>query len=82
MQIEDILPTLSPYVRIAMESLHQSSLTIHEREIWDYEILYLKEGHLLITVEDKTYEGLPGDIFVFKPRQRHSIYTVGDSIVR
>lgn len=74
--------TLSPYIRIALDIKHWTSWQIKEREIWDYELLYLKEGHLSVTVEDRMYEGIPGDIFLFKPRQRHSILMLGETPVR
>lgn len=67
------LPHYAPYIRIATHSRLPLPWAVPEREIWDYEILFLQEGRLHVTVEDKTYEGLPGDIFFFKPRQRHSI---------
>ncbi|QHW30793.1 AraC family transcriptional regulator [Paenibacillus rhizovicinus] len=72
------LATLSPYIRVAMESTHPATWELPEREIWDYEILYLQEGRLLVTVEDIAYNGIPGDIFVFKPGQRHSIHVLDD----
>ncbi|WP_308636774.1 AraC family transcriptional regulator [Paenibacillus silvisoli] len=75
------ISNLSPYVRVAMESTLPSTWVLQEREIWDYEILYLQEGRLLVTVEGEQYEGLPGDIFVFKPRQRHSIRVLDDKPV-
>jgi AraC-like DNA-binding protein len=73
---------LSPYIRVAIDTMLWSSLHVQEREIWDYEILFLKEGHLSVTVEDNVYEGIPGDIFIFKPRQRHSIRTLDQNPVR
>ncbi|RAP74098.1 AraC family transcriptional regulator [Paenibacillus montanisoli] len=73
MQEHEAIEKLSPYIRVAMENLAPGTWVLREREIWDYEILYLQEGRLIVTVEDEKYEGIPGDIFVFKPRQRHSI---------
>ncbi|WP_312876203.1 cupin domain-containing protein [Paenibacillus alginolyticus] len=70
--------TVSPYVRIAMDSIIQSPWMLKERMIWDYELLYLMEGRADITIEDKIYEGRPGDLFLLKPGQRHSIQIVGD----
>lgn len=76
------LATLSPYVRVAWDSTLYPPRFIRERVIYDYELLYLKSGELEITVEDQVYQGKPGDIFFFRPKQRHSIRLVGDTPVR
>lgn len=64
---------LSPYIRRAWYDVLQPGWVIAERVIFDYEILYVKEGKALITIEDDLYTGEPGDLFIFRPRQRHSI---------
>lgn len=67
---------LSPYIRRAWYHILQPNMDIRERVIFDYEILYIKEGKALITIEDTMYTGVPGDLFIFRPRQRHSISMV------
>ena len=42
----------------------------------DYELLYLMEGQLLVTVEDEVYYGKAGDYFFFKPVARHTIQKI------
>ncbi|MEV5025679.1 AraC family transcriptional regulator [Paenibacillus sp. LPE1-1-1.1] len=64
---------LSPYVRVAWDSIIDPPFVISERVIYDYELLYVKEGDIKVTVEDQVYYGIPGDIFLFKPMQAHSI---------
>lgn len=64
---------LSPYIRVAMDSIIDSPIFIQERVIFDYELFYLKEGSVFITIEDQGFYANPGDIFLFKPKQRHSI---------
>lgn len=76
------LAVLSPYVRHADDNPVKPPWKIGPRHLWDYEILYLKQGRLRITIEQKTYEGVPGDIFIFKPRQLHSILLVGHEPLR
>ncbi|AZN41073.1 helix-turn-helix domain-containing protein [Paenibacillus albus] len=73
---------LSPYIRVAIDSVLDETWTVEERVIWDYELLYLMEGQLLVTVEDHVYHGTAGDFFFFKPGQRHSIRNVGGTRVR
>lgn len=72
----------SPYIRIAMDSLINPPWQLRERVIFDYELLYIKEGQILITIEDCTYTGRAGDVFLFKPRQRHSIQIEGNTCFR
>ncbi|SFT24953.1 AraC family transcriptional regulator [Paenibacillus sp. BC26] len=81
MEEQDLLTTLSPYVRTAMASIVPADWSISARQIWDYELLYLQEGRLLVTVEGVAYEGVPGDIFLFKPRQSHSIQVLGGGAI-
>lgn len=64
---------LSPYIRIAFDSMIYPPWALPERVIFDYELLYVKEGEILVTIEDDTFTGNAGDIFLFRPKQRHSI---------
>lgn len=72
------LNRLSPYIRVAWDSVIHPPIHIPERVIYDYELLYVKDGEIEVTVEDKTYHGLTGDIFLFKPKQPHSIYLLNN----
>ncbi|QGQ98399.1 AraC family transcriptional regulator [Paenibacillus psychroresistens] len=74
--------TISPYVRIAMDIYQLPYWQVMERVIWDYEFLYLKEGELIVTIEERIYHGRPGDVFIFKPKLRHSIKVTGYKPVR
>lgn len=69
----DTLMNLSPYVRIAWYSTLEPHTLLGPRDIFDYELLYLKEGSARITVEGRVYDGNPGDVFLFRPHQRHKI---------
>ena len=69
----DTLTNLSPYVRIAWYSTLDPHTILGPRDIFDYELLYLKEGSARITVESRVYDGNPGDVFLFRPHQRHKI---------
>src|SRR4051812_28641684 len=75
-------PTISPYIRLAWDSMIRNVWHVPERQLWDYEILYLMEGQLLLTVENCTYHGIPGDVFILKPRRKHSIKLIGEGHVR
>lgn len=69
----DTLTNLSPYVRIAWYSTLDPHTILGPRDIFDYELLYLKDGSARITVEGRVYDGNPGDVFLFRPHQRHKI---------
>jgi quercetin dioxygenase-like cupin family protein len=43
------------------------------------EIQFVREGRGLWTVNDRTFEGGPGDIFVIKAGEIHSFKAIGDS---
>lgn len=73
--------TLSPFVRVAMDHWLHPGTYVDTRMIWDYELLFLKHGELLVTIEDETYRGSAGDIFLFKPKQTHSIHVYGEQPV-
>lgn len=73
---------LSPYIRVAMDSIINSPWKLTERVIYDYELLYVKEGKIKVVIEDETYYGQPGDIFLFRPKQRHSIQIIGTDRLR
>lgn len=62
-----------PYVRRAWYHTMYPGELLRERVIFDYELIYIKEGKAVFTIEDHAYMGEPGDIFIFRPKCRHSI---------
>ena len=70
---------ISPYIRVAMDSIIQPPWYLKERVIFDYELLYVMEGKALITIEDEEYTANPGDIFLLKPKKPHSIKVLGNT---
>lgn len=70
---------LSPYIRKAWYSTLAPNENIRERVIFDYELIYIKEGTGLITVEDREYPCSKGDVYIFRPGQRHSITVPSNS---
>ncbi|MFD0711209.1 helix-turn-helix domain-containing protein [Paenibacillus sp. GCM10027626] len=72
----------SPYIRVALDDILPPGHIFPERQIWDYEFLYVKQGTLTIEIEDIAYTGKSGDLFVLKPQKRHRIIVVGSEAVR
>lgn len=69
---------LCPYIRRAWYNTLQPNEDIHERVIFDYELLYVKSGRSIITVENQEFICNKGDIFIFRPRQKHAIRVAFD----
>lgn len=75
-------PKLSPYIRIAWDNWASSlDWYVDRRVIFDYEIIYLESGELELVVEGTGYRVLPGDIILLRPKQHHSIRSVGNTLV-
>lgn len=78
--IRMLIEQLSPYIRVAMDSkINFPWHHLKERVLFDYELLYVKEGRVKVTIGDQYYTGEPGDLFLFRPKQRHTIRKIGTS---
>ena len=67
---------LSPYIRRAWYNTLLPGELIGPRVIFDYELVLIKEGYADISIEDQHYDAGPGDMFIFRPKQRHTIRTL------
>ncbi len=72
-----MINSLSPYVRLAMRSQITPPWNIRKRVIFDYELIYLESGNILLTVGDKEYVCSEGDIILLHPFIPHSIRSIG-----
>lgn len=54
-----LLEQLSPYIRVAMDSKIDFPWHLTERVLFEYELLYVKEGRIKVTIEDQSYIGEP-----------------------
>ena len=72
------IPPLCPYVRRAWYDTMLPGSDIPDRMIYDYELMYIKDGSAKIVIEGKSYIARQGDLFFFRPRQVHSITILGD----
>lgn len=64
---------ISPYIHLIWDHTVSEPFTIEERELFDYELLYIKSGKIIIEIEGQTYEGTEGSLFILRPRQKHSM---------
>ena len=76
----EFLWRVNPYIRRAC--YNQLKSTISERVIYDYELLFIKEGNSIITIEDRVYKTQIGDVYIFKPGVRHSIKVFGKVLIQ
>jgi AraC-like DNA-binding protein len=81
-EIHVMIQQLSPYIRLAMDSIVPIRWQLKERVIFDYELLYVMEGRIKVSIEDQIYEGIPGDLFLIRPNQRHSFEKIGTEPLR
>lgn len=73
---------LSPYIRFATDQHLDFSWKLPKRIIFDYELLYIKEGDVLITINDTIYNAHAGDVFLFRPNKPHSMQPLSSSGIR
>jgi AraC-like DNA-binding protein len=78
--MDNYLNTISPYIRIAQDSYINPPWKLKERVLFDYELLFIKSGKIKVTIEDDEFIGLPGELLLFKPLQRHSIEILDDEV--
>lgn len=74
--------SINPYVRRAYYHTLSPYYVIEPRIIYDYELLYIKSGEAMITIEGTDYRATTGDFFIFKPGQAHSIQVGGKPLVQ
>ncbi len=70
---------INPYIRRAWYDTLEPNSHIPPRVIFDYELLFVKEGKCSIQVMDHVYYPQKGDIFLFRPNRRHRIDVASDA---
>ncbi len=70
---------LSPYIRLAWNDYQDTPWVCGPRVIFDYEIIFLAEGEVKLTVEGNVYHVLPGEVIILRPKQEHLIQAVNCS---
>ncbi len=65
--------TISPYVRSATKSTLVSGLVLKERAIFDYELIWIREGGFTLQMNGKTYKTKPNDLILIPPGVNHTI---------
>ena len=68
----------SPYVRIAMFSTIQAPFLINERVLYDYEIIFVRNGKCKLTVNGTEYICTRNDIVFIRPGVPHKLENCED----
>lgn len=63
---------INPYIRLAMHSVLPKDSFIKKRVIFDYELIYIEEGQLILFYNGKDYTFNKGDFIFLHPGITHS----------
>ncbi len=69
---------MRPYVRFAMHDTINKNWHL-SRAIWDYEIIYIADGSMIVEVEKNKYVAKQGDIIFLRPDVHHILKSGSDS---
>lgn len=72
--------SLSPYVRLAMFSTINPPFLIRERVIYDYELIFVRDGKCRLTVDGVEYICQRNDIIFIRPGIPHQLENYGDCV--
>lgn len=71
------MSTINPYVRFSMYDTIDKKWCVY-RAIWDYEVIYIDEGEMTVTVNNTTYVAGVGDIIFLRPYETHILRSNSD----
>ena len=75
------LKHFSPYIRVAKHDIQDTKFCF-DRTIWDYELIYLQQGSMKITYQDKTYIANEGNIIFLRPRVHHILESNSEIVLQ
>jgi AraC-like DNA-binding protein len=75
---ESLLKRISPRVRVAYDHWAEADWHLARRAIFDYELLYVDQGHLEVVIDERVYHAQPGDFVLFKPGVEHSMTGISE----
>lgn len=63
---------INPYIRVAMHSILSENFVIKQRIIYDYELIYIEKGELILTYNGEAYTFKKGQFIFIRPGIAHS----------
>lgn len=73
---------LNPYIRVAMHSELPAPFYIQRRVIFDYELVYIEDGEMILTYNDTDYPCRHGDILLLCPGIPHTFNVASKTLVQ
>ena len=73
---------LNPYIRVAMHSELPAHFYIRRRVIFDYELLYIEDGEMVLTYNDIDYNVHHGDLLLLCPGIPHTFNVTNQTLVQ
>lgn len=73
---------INPYIRRAMHSKLPAHFQINRRIIFDYELLYIEDGELLLTYNDTDFLCKKGDLLLLCPNIPHTFRVLNLPLVQ
>lgn len=71
---------INPYIRVCMQSTLPAHHFIRQRIIFDYELLYLEKGTLLLNYNGQDYLCRPGQLLLLRPGISHSLRCLSEEV--
>lgn len=76
------LHQINPYIRFASHSHLEGRFCVRERAIYDYELLFVADGHFRLHYNGKDYRCKKGDILLLHPGVIHSFHYDGADLTQ
>lgn len=73
---------INPYIRLAIHSELPAPFYIKRRIIFDYELIYIEDGEMTLTYDDKDYPCKQGDILLLCPGVPHSFNVSSTTLIQ
>ena len=72
-------PQIHPYVRLARNDTESRGWSV-SRSIWDYEIIYIVDGEMMIEIGGKKYIAKKDAIIFIRPKTPHTLTVVSKTV--
>ena len=76
------LADINPYIRVAMHSELPAPFYIRRRVIFDYELLYIEGGEMILTYNDTDYAVHKGDLLLLCPGVPHTFNVKNQTLIQ
>ncbi len=71
---------INPYIRVARHSILSAGSEIKRRVIFDYELIFIKDGEFALNYNDCIYNCTKGQFLLLRPGIPHSFYGINNDL--